>query len=104
MSTSEMAPGPQPDSASTRAIRIPRHTGGGSDWFASIDVISEIAAEDVMHEGDERHYFNVGISALESIMVALEAARRQEPANILDLPSGHGRVMRGIPGLRFDGV
>ncbi len=52
------------------------------------------AGEDEMFEGDARHYFEVGRSALRCVALALELAGRPAPGRILDLPSGHGRVLR----------
>jgi SAM-dependent methyltransferase len=60
------------------------------------DVRREIAAGDEMYRGNEAHYFDVGESALHCIETALFAARRPKSSinRILDLPCGHGRVMR----------
>jgi SAM-dependent methyltransferase len=48
--------------------------------------------------GRESHYFQVGQSALECISCALEAAElpAETVHRILDLPCGHGRVMRHL--------
>lgn len=45
---------------------------------------------DTMHVGDSGHYLSVGLSALRCI----EAAGVEAPRRILDLPCGHGRVLR----------
>lgn len=60
------------------------------------DVIKTISPNDAMFAGDEEHYFSVGESALECIRIALEAARKraQDIKTVLDLPCGHGRVLR----------
>lgn len=42
------------------------------------------------------YYFAVGQSAIECINLALAAAGRPDPARVLDIPSGHGRVMRHL--------
>ena len=42
------------------------------------------------------HYFAVGQSALRAIRLALQLAHRPDPAAILDLPCGHGRVTRTL--------
>lgn len=42
----------------------------------------------------EAHYFGVGCSALRCINLALGAAGCAAPRSILDLPCGHGRVLR----------
>lgn len=56
-----------------------------------------ISPNDLMYvAGQEEHYFSVGESALDCIRCALLAARRSpsEIRQILDLPCGHGRVLR----------
>jgi SAM-dependent methyltransferase len=61
-------------------------------------VMEDIAAEDEMFTGDREAYFSVGRSALRCINVSLMAARI-EPVKIraiLDLPCGHGRVLRHL--------
>jgi len=59
-------------------------------------VLRDISEHDEMYTGDERHYFSVGKSALEAIELALLAARKSKSSirRILDLPCGHGRVLR----------
>jgi 2-polyprenyl-3-methyl-5-hydroxy-6-metoxy-1,4-benzoquinol methylase/tetratricopeptide (TPR) repeat protein/glycosyltransferase involved in cell wall biosynthesis len=59
-------------------------------------VIREICAGDEMFTGNEAHYFGVGESALHCVDTALFSVRkeRQRIRRILDLPCGHGRVMR----------
>lgn len=72
----------------------------GRPWLAKPDpligVNRTIAVGDEMLHGNEIHYFDVGASALHVIETALIAARRPKSTikNILDLPCGHGRVMR----------
>jgi SAM-dependent methyltransferase len=58
-------------------------------------VSQEIDPQDEMFTGDESHYFEVGESALRNILLALMSAEVQ-PNSILDLPCGHGRVLRYI--------
>jgi SAM-dependent methyltransferase len=72
----------------------------GRPWVARPDpfagVSRDIAPGDEMFTGNAEHYFDVGASALQCVEAALFAARRN-PATvrrILDLPCGHGRVMR----------
>lgn len=57
----------------------------------------EIAPKDPIFT-QERHYFEVGFSALQCIQQALFASRKDkdEIKTILDFPSGHGRVLRFI--------
>jgi SAM-dependent methyltransferase len=66
----------------------------GVQSLSGSDVIGTISPRDEMHVGDSEHYFRVGASALQCISLALEAANVGDPATILDLPCGHGRVMR----------
>ena len=61
----------------------------------------ENAVNDTLAPGDEmiideRQYFNVGRSALECIDICLRAAQMGvfDVKRILDLPCGHGRVLR----------
>jgi SAM-dependent methyltransferase len=60
------------------------------------DIVRTISPNDQMVDGNEDHYFAAGQSALDCINIALQAA--QKPASdvrrILDLPCGHGRVLR----------
>ncbi len=60
------------------------------------NVIATIGAGDEMFTGDKTHYFGVGKSALHGVESALLAANKPPTSirNILDLPCGHGRVMR----------
>jgi hypothetical protein len=56
-----------------------------------------ISIMDTMQHADPREYFVAGESALVGIQECLRAAGVQRPpANILDLPSGHGRVLRWL--------
>ncbi|MFN2497988.1 MAG: hypothetical protein ABR557_02765 [Pyrinomonadaceae bacterium] len=55
---------------------------------------SLISPADGMYKGDGDHYFRVGLSAIKCIDAALTAAGIQQPKEILDLPRGHGRVLR----------
>ena len=56
----------------------------------------EIAPDDEMLHGNVDHYFDVGASALSCVEAALKTARRDPSTirSILDLPCGHGRVLR----------
>jgi len=58
----------------------------------------EISPHDEMFAGNEDHYFSVGQSALDCIRTSLLAAHRPtgEVLRILDLPCGHGRVLRSL--------
>ncbi len=57
-------------------------------------VESRISARDTMYNGDGAHYFNVGLSALRCVEEAVESAQLQTLEHALDLPCGHGRVLR----------
>jgi SAM-dependent methyltransferase len=59
-------------------------------------VIEEISPNDAMYAGHREHYFMVGRVAVEWIRIALHAAGRETVETILDLPCGHGRVLRAI--------
>lgn len=63
---------------------------------APADVIDEIDPWDEMFTGNTRHYFETGRSALAVISTALQRAGRETCRSILDLPCGHGRVMRHL--------
>ena len=55
---------------------------------------SRISPRDGMYKGDGNHYFRVGLSAVACIDAAIAAAGNSDPGKILDLPCGHGRVLR----------
>jgi SAM-dependent methyltransferase len=59
-------------------------------------LIEEISPNDAMFDGNLAHYFRVGRSALKCVRLALLAAGKTEVRNILDLPCGHGRVLRTL--------
>src|SRR5690349_8568241 len=59
-----------------------------------ISVIEEISPHDEMYGGDPERYFKVGQSAIDFIQPALRATGLPAPERILDLPCGHGRVLR----------
>ncbi|MEO6876694.1 MAG: class I SAM-dependent methyltransferase [Opitutaceae bacterium] len=72
----------------------------GRRWVAKADpligVSQEISPQDEMFRGNAVHYFGTGVSALECIESALYAVRQERIGikRVLDLPCGHGRVMR----------
>jgi SAM-dependent methyltransferase len=49
-----------------------------------------------MYAGSLDHYLSVGLSGLRIMRLALEIAGATDPKAILDLPCGHGRVLRHI--------
>jgi len=75
-----------------------RHLAPADKLPTQADVIETIAPGDEMFTGDRAHYFGVGKSALHGIETALSAANqpRTNIRKILDLPCGHGRVMRHL--------
>lgn len=57
-------------------------------------VETRISAGDGMYTGDGAHYYKVGLSAIQAIEEAIDAAGLVSVNRILDLPCGHGRVLR----------
>ena len=60
-------------------------------------IIREISPNELMiHNGSQNHYFRVGKSAIDSIHLGLRRAgiEASEVKRVLDLPCGHGRVLR----------
>lgn len=53
-----------------------------------------VAPGDALYAGDMRQYLRVAYSGLRCVNLSLAAAGAGEPGSILDLPCGHGRVMR----------
>lgn len=72
----------------------------GRRWVAKPNRMSGVNAEispaDEMFAGDRDHYFDAGESALHCITRALDLAGRrpEQVGSMLDLPCGHGRVLR----------
>lgn len=60
------------------------------------DIIKEISPNDLMYETDKDNYFYWGKWALDCIERTLEKIGKQEVKTVLDLPCGHGRVLRFI--------
>ena len=61
-------------------------------------LITEISPNDEMYAGNTAHYFSVGQSALDCIKSALLVSGNEPEKikSILDLPCGHGRVLRAL--------
>jgi SAM-dependent methyltransferase len=57
-------------------------------------VETSISPGDGMYTGDGAHYYKVGLSAIRAIEEAIIAAQLGSVSRILDLPCGHGRVLR----------
>lgn len=53
-----------------------------------------ISPGDGMYTGNGAHYFKVGLSAIACIEAAIEGAELASVSRVLDLPCGHGRVLR----------
>jgi SAM-dependent methyltransferase len=81
---------------STASATVPKPANVSVETVDAASVIQTIGAGDEMFTGDQTHYFGVGKSALHGIETALLATGkpRNSIRNILDLPCGHGRVMR----------
>jgi SAM-dependent methyltransferase len=58
------------------------------------EVESRISPRDTMYTGDGAHYFKVGLSAMRALEEAMRRANLPEVKRVLDLPCGHGRVLR----------
>jgi SAM-dependent methyltransferase len=58
-------------------------------------VIEEISPRDTMFR-DRQRYLNSGRRGLECIRLGMVAAGKTEVESVLDLPSGHGRVLRWL--------
>jgi SAM-dependent methyltransferase len=59
-----------------------------------LEFVREIAPQDGMKMATSVAYYRFGLAALAYIRLALQVAGGLEPKNILDLPSGYGRVLR----------
>lgn len=63
---------------------------------SALQVSTQISRNDRMFAGNIAHYLGVGRSALSCIQGSLVLAGAVEPKRILDLPCGHGRVLRTL--------
>jgi len=63
---------------------------------STLEISTEISLNDGMYAGNVAHYLGVGHSALRCIQNSLLLVGAPEPKRILDLPSGHGRVLRAL--------
>jgi len=73
--------------ADSRALRPEQH-----DLLTRVS--RTISWREGVFDGDTAHYLRVGLSAIACIDTALQRAGVGAPRRILDLPSGHGRVLR----------
>jgi hypothetical protein len=78
-------------------------------------VVNFISSEDEMEGDNVAHYQSVGVGAIDIILSQLFGSKLAAVNNILDLPCGHGRVLRHLRSafpdakidacdLSFDGV
>jgi SAM-dependent methyltransferase len=65
-----------------------------SDKLKDLNVIKEISPGDLMYKSHPAHYFFWGPQALETIAGFRALSAPSPIKTILDLPSGHGRVLR----------
>jgi len=70
----------------------------GLDNYKDLDINIDISKNDAMFTGNKYMYFLHGQSALYCIDLAIFAARKEikDIRKILDLPCGHGRVLRAL--------
>jgi SAM-dependent methyltransferase len=59
-------------------------------------ISEEISPNDQMYNGDPDSYPGLGFLALDCVRLVMFAAQKGKPESILDLPSGHGRVLRAL--------
>src|SRR5438874_12247978 len=59
-------------------------------------VPSDISSNDLMYNTDPRYYFFWGQQAMKSVRLAMLVAGKTAVRKILDLPCGHGRVLRTL--------
>jgi SAM-dependent methyltransferase len=76
--------------ARRRVLRDPDLTERERTVLARLDL--RVHPGDTMHVGASEHYLRVGLSALRCV----DAAGVNEPRRVLDLPCGHGRVLRTL--------
>jgi SAM-dependent methyltransferase len=60
------------------------------------NVVTEVSPNDLMYWSDPDLYFRWGQEALQFIKLAMLTAGREDTRSILDLPCGHGRVLRTL--------
>jgi SAM-dependent methyltransferase len=58
--------------------------------------VEEIAPEDRMYRYNPAYYFQAGRDALRCIRLAMIAGQVESIQSILDLPCGHGRILRAL--------
>jgi SAM-dependent methyltransferase len=76
------------------ADQSPDHVIKSPPGGLELEFIPDISPQDGMNVSTRDVYYRFGLAALAYIRLALQAAGDLEPRNILDLPSGYGRVLR----------
>jgi SAM-dependent methyltransferase len=78
--------------------RPPRWEWGLPDSLGetATDVIRDISPTERMHADDDKVYLAIGQSALKAVRLAQIASGKRDFASILDMPCGHGRVLRWL--------
>lgn len=67
-------------------------TADERDLLKQVDAL--ISPNDGMYVGNGNHYYRVGLSAIDCVERVMKAANVPRITNALDLPCGHGRVLR----------
>lgn len=65
-----------------------------ADYKTRID--DTISPHDEMFRGDEASYLSVTYSGVAAVAAVMALAGKHELGSVLDLPCGHGRVLRGL--------
>jgi SAM-dependent methyltransferase len=88
---STIAPPEQP-------VRAPHWEWGLPDFLGetAAEVIRDISPAERMQAEDDDMYFAIGCSALKAIRLAQIASGKGDFESILDMPCGHGRVLRWL--------
>ena len=78
--------------------RSPRWVWGLPDFLGETpaEVIRDISPAERMQAVDDDMYFAIGLTALKAIRLAQIASGKADFASILDMPCGHGRVLRWL--------
>lgn len=90
---------PQSDPQSAPPTGSPSPAPRPTDDQGLDALVREISPSDTMsgtYRGALAHYFSVGASALRSIELAMSATAKRDVKSVLDLPCGHGRVLRHL--------
>lgn len=73
-----------------------KRVSGGVMTTVDIPKVIDIISKNDVYTGNSDHYFSVGHSALRNIMFSLRILERDCCESVLDMPCGHGRVLRYI--------